>query len=285
MNRRRWGSWEDHHLVFAYRHVPTRAIAKELGRTRTAIKRRVSYLGLARKTPRWTAQEDEFLRRHHEDLRARGVSERLRRPRGGIYARVCLLGLAKTTPPARRRPWTRSEDNILRARYGQVRPLALARELRRTRGAVWHRAERIGLFAHVGSGEYVRRQALPRTARPFTGLDNTGDRGYVAGIIDGEGSIGPPPRVRVSVTTTTKSLAVRLQALAGGSVAGPYRYSKTKVFGSRHCRIKPQYHWNYYSRFHVYLLLKAIQPYLVVKAREARRAVEYLETKHGWRTR
>src|SRR2546427_68886 len=129
----------------------------------------------------------------------------------------------------------------------------------------------------LGSGEYLRRQGLPRSARPFTGLLDPAQRGYVAGIIDGEGSVGLPPKVFISVTTTTKALAVRLQMLAGGSVAGPYSYQKTKVFGSKRCRIKPQYHWNYASRAHVYLLLKAIQPYLVVKAREARKGLKYLE--------
>jgi hypothetical protein len=282
MERRRWRSWEDHHLVFAYRHVPTRTIATDLGRTLAAVKNRTHYLGLARRTARWNSYEDEFLRRHYQDFPASGISKRLGRSEGGVYNRAFYLGLTRTVSRAVRRPWTAAEDKILREKYGLVRPLALAMEINRTRVSVWHRAKRIGLLAELGSGEYIRRQGLPRTAKPFTGLCNPGDRGYVAGIIDGEGSVGPPPRVHVSVTTTTRSLAVRLQELAGGSVAGPYRYHKTKIFGSRRYRVKRQYHWNYSSRAHVYLLLKAIQPYLVVKAQEAQRAIQYLEKKLGW---
>src|SRR6266704_2471352 len=58
---------------------------------------------------------------------------------------------------------------------------------------------------------------------------------------------------------------------------------KTKVFGSRRCPVRPQYRWNFASRYHIYLLLKAIQPYLVVKTREAKRAISYFENL-GWKT-
>jgi len=282
MERRRWGSWEDHHLVSAYRNVPTPLIAAELRRTAVAVKLRASYLGLVRRTPRWSSEEDELLRHEYREISARFIGMRLHRGRGGVYRRASRLGLVRTISPTSRRRWTQAEDEVLKGKYGQVRPLELARTLKRTRAAVWHRTKRIGLFARLGSGEYLRRQGLPRSARPFTGLRDPAERGYVAGIIDGEGSVGLPPKVFISVTTTTKALAVRLQMLAGGSVAGPYSYQKTKVFGSKRCRIKPQYHWNYASRAHVYLLLKAIQPYLVVKAREARKGLKYLENKLGW---
>lgn len=281
MRRRRWGPWEDHHLVFAYRQVPTKTIARELRRTLSAVKLRASHLGIARLRPRWTTAEDEVLRRRYREISVSQICVRLRRPKAGAYARAFRLGLRKVARK-KRRVWSSAEDEILREKYGMVRPLVLAKELKRTRGSIWHRAKRIGLFAQLGSGEYVRRQALPRTAKPFTGLHDEGHRGYVAGIIDGEGSIERPPRVKLSVTTTTRRLAYRLQEIAGGSVSGPYLYHKTKIFGSRRCRVKPQYHWNYSSRAHVYLLLKAIHPYLVVKAREAERAVEYLESRLGW---
>jgi hypothetical protein len=238
-------------------------------------------MGLVRRTPRWNSNEDKFLRIKYRKLSASRIGEQLHRSKGGVYARASFLGLMGNRPPKERRPWTSAEDNILREKYGTVRPLALAAELKRTRGSIWHRAKRIGLFAALGSNEYIRRHSLPRTAKPFTGLHNLGDRGYVAGIIDGEGSVGRPPKLHVSVTTTTRSLAAHLQELAGGSISGPYRYQKTKVFGSRRCRVKPQYHWNYSSRAHVYLLLKAIRPYLIVKAREAQKAIEYLEQRFG----
>lgn len=282
LKRRRWIPSEDHHLVSAYRHVPTASIAVELRRTLTAVKQRVSDLNLTRATPRWNPDEDAFLRQNYQKLSTQLISEKLGRTTGGIYSRAWQIGLMESIPPSRRRRWTPAEDRVLGESYGKVRPSNLARCLKRTRGAVWHRAERLGLFSPLGSGEYVRRQALPRTARPFTGLQSPADRGYVAGIIDGEGSVGPPPRVFVSVGTTTKSLAVHLRELAGGSIAGPYQYQKTKVFGSRRCRVKPQYRWNYASRYHVYLLLKAIQPHLVVKAREARKAIRHFEKQFGW---
>ncbi len=282
VNRRRWTSSEDHHLVAAYRHVPVQTIASVLGRTDTAVKLRVSYLGMTRHTRRWGASEDEFIRRRYGKVRTGTIAEAINRTTEAVYGRAWKLGLMRSTPRSKRRPWRLDEIEYLNTNYGNIRPSQISRNLRRSCGAIHHKAQKLGLFSASGSPEYVRRQSLPRTARPFTGLSNPIERGYVAGVLDGEGSIGPPPRIFISVTTTTKSLAFRLQTLAGGSVAGPYQYGKTKVFGSKRCRVKPQYHWNYASRYHAYLLLKAVQPYLVVKARAARRAIEYVEAVYRW---
>ncbi len=87
----------------------------------------------------------------------------------------------------------------------------------------------------------------------------------------------------MSVTTTTKSLAVALQEMVGGTVAGPYLYGEHKRFGDRVCRVKPQYHWNFDSQFQVYLFLRRLRPHLVVKVSEADRGIRYFERKLKWR--
>ena len=257
-------------------------LAGQLARTATAVTQRARYLGLCRVTPRWRSQEDSFLRSNYRRIATRTIADALGRPLGGVHDRAFELGLTRRVPPSRRRPWTREEDDCVKENYGNIRPARIAQSLRRSRGAVHHRAERLGLFSTGGSGEFIRRQALPRTGWPFTGLLDGTDRGYVAGIIDGEGSILGPPRVTLSVTTTTKALAKHLQSVAGGSVSGPYQYQKVKQFGRKRYRLKPQFRWTFSSRYHVYLLLKAVEPYLVVKAAEARRAVRHLERKYGW---
>lgn len=109
--------------------------------------------------------------------------------------------------------------------------------------------------------------------------------GYVAGVIDGEGAIMSYPHFEASVSTTTKSLAERLRDVAGGSVAGPYLYERRKRFGNRLCRLKPQCHWNFSSRYNLYLLLLDLEPYLVVKQRIARELIAKLEKRYGWRER
>ena len=89
----------------------------------------------------------------------------------------------------------------------------------------------------------------------------------------------------MSVSTTTKSLAVALRNMAGGTVAGPYLYGERKRFGDRLCRVRPQYHWNFDSQYQVFLLLRRLRPYLVVKAPEADRGVRYFEHELKWRSR
>ena len=181
------------------------------------------------------------------------------------------------------RPWLPEEDGILLELYGTLRPHEIADELARTVGAVHHRAEELGLFSKRWSSEFRRRQSLPRKGQPFTGLPEPAKAGYAAGIIDGEGSILGPPRVVVSVTTTTESLALALRTIVGGTVAGPYLYARHKRFGNQLCRLKPQYHWNFSSQYEVYLLLKHVRPFLVVKADAADHAISCFGKDLKWR--
>ena len=161
----------------------------------------------------------------------------------------------------------------------------IARGLGRPTSSVYHRAKDLGLCSKLWSSEFLRRQSLPRTARPFTGLADPAEAGYVAGIIDGEGSIGKPPRVVVSVTSTTKGLVGRLQDLVGGSLNGPYLYQKTKVFGDRVCVVRPQYHWTLASQNDVHHFLKRILQFLVVKRHSGIRAMAHFERRRGWGSR
>jgi len=131
----------------------------------------------------------------------------------------------------------------------------------------------------------LKRQSMQRSAKPFEGLRDPVLMGYVAGILDGEGTVHTPPHVALTVGSTTKALVVRLTEIVGGSVAGPYHYQKTKMFGSKRCVVKPQFRWNFSSRYHCYLLLKILFPYLVVKAKDAKRTIHYLEKSYGWKAK
>src|SRR2546425_12537645 len=103
MERRRWGSWEDHHLVSAYRNVPTPLIAAGLRRTAVAVKLRALYLGLVRRTPRWSSEEDELLRHEYREISALFIGMRLHRGRGAVYGLASRLRLLRTmSVPIRR---------------------------------------------------------------------------------------------------------------------------------------------------------------------------------------
>lgn len=98
--------------------------------------------------------------------------------------------------------------------------------------------------------------------------------GYVASIIDGEGTINGPPKVTLQVSMTTKEVIEKLQEMCGGSCTGPYenRSGRAEI-------CKPQYHWSVASSENAYRILVAIAPYLIVKREKARTVIEFLGRK------
>jgi len=172
-------------------------------------------------------------------------------------------------------PWTVEDDKYIREWYGKIRPREMVSHLNRTRAGLYHRAEILGLTSTLMSGEFLRRQSLPRTAIPFKGFTNDLDKGYVAGIIDGEGSICKPPKIVVAVATTTKPLIDHVYNICGGSTSGPYLYRSG--YGKENC--KPQYKWSMTAMTDVYEFLKAMRPYLIIKYKEAEIGMKYLENR------
>lgn len=142
---------------------------------------------------RWSAEELDYLRRNYRRVPTALISLRLGRSVCSVHAISHKIGATRPTFKASARAWLPEEDGILLELYGSIRSKELAKELGRTTGSVRHRAEELGLFSKRWSPEFRRRQSLPRTGREFTGLTDPTILGYVAGIIDGEGSILAPP--------------------------------------------------------------------------------------------
>ncbi len=282
MTRRRSTMMEDQHLLSNYHTVRPEVLSERLGRSSAAVRLRAGVLGIAKPWRNFTREEDAYVASNYRAAKADDLAAALGRSLGSVYGRAHTLRLTRRTPRPPTLAWRPEEDAYLKEHYGKVRTSTIRGHLGRTHASIYHRAERLGLFCPVGSSEFLRRQALPRIARSFTGLGNPVHLGYVAGIIDGEGSIAKMPNAAASVTTTTKELAEWLRDTVGGSVAGPYLYARRKRFGNRMCRLKPQYHWNLSSRYDLFRLLKVLQPHLVVKARLAGEIARHLEKHYGW---
>ncbi|HEX9341199.1 MAG TPA: SANT/Myb-like DNA-binding domain-containing protein [Thermoplasmata archaeon] len=274
-----WSMDDELYLLGNYGKVPRAELARHLHRTPAAIYGRASQPRWGPAAPRssrkdWIPSEDAILRSGYGKTPIQSISHVLGRTISSIYSRAHKLGLTRSTTMARRRDWTRDEDDSLRSMYGKIRPEEIARKIGRTRPSVYHRAERLGLVSIVRSPEFLRRQSLPRTARPFPGLSNPLDIGYVAGIVDGEGSILGPRNVAVRVNMATKEVIDHLWNLCGGTVTGPYEKRSGR---SEIC--KPQYHWTISSAENVYQLLKVLLPYLIVKRVKAEEVIRFLEKK------
>jgi hypothetical protein len=89
------------------------------------------------------------------------------------------------------------------------------------------------------------------------------DKGWIAGIIDGEGYIGAVYKknhiyTRVCVNSTTPIMQVRLQELCGGHL---YKQSKP----SKHKNTRMCQKWQIDCFYDVASFLTVIEPYLVVK--------------------
>lgn len=145
--RRSWTGSEDATLTRLYRAgAAVREIAHTVGRSEDAVNSRRRELGIAaRRTPAaWSPGEDALLEAATRAGVPRAVlAERLARPIGQLVSRRRMLGL---TAPASR-PYAVREDAALRHVVGTGGDLEdLARELRRTSGALRLRAVALGLY-------------------------------------------------------------------------------------------------------------------------------------------
>lgn len=278
-SNRLWTMEDERYVLANYGKLPTELLARQVNRTPVAVTSRAlnpRWGAATRRRARkaWAPAEDALLHSAYRKLPTSSICRTLGRTTESIHGRARKLGLTRPTNKLPPRQWTGAEDEVLRNTYGRVRPSEIGAKLARTRGSVYHRAERLGLFSQLGSPEFLRRQSLPRTARPFKGLTNPTEIGYVAGILDGEGSLIGPPRFAVQVSMTTREVIERLTELCGGSMTGPYEQRSGK---SEQC--KPQYHWTISSSENAYRLLKALLPYLIVKKEKAEQVIGALEKK------
>ena len=274
---RPWTKEEEASLLEGHGRLSLEQLAKRLNRTPTAISSRAlspRWGAPARQSSRrvWNPVDDTFLRSTYGRLDTKSVCRTLGGAASSTYSRAKKLGLARPTERAPRRDWSDEEDSLRRALHGKVRPGEVAIELGRTRPSLHHRAAHPGLASRVRSPEWSRRQSLPRTARPFHALQNPVGVGYVAGIVDGEGSIIGPPRFTVQMNLTTKEVIDRPWRLCGGTVTGPYEHRSGR---SQIC--KPQYHWTVSSAENVCRLMKVLMPFLIVKKEKARDVTQFLE--------
>ncbi len=276
---RPWSKDDESYVLASYGMAALNELAFALRRTPTAIRNRANHPrwglrpGVRRPRP-WLPEEDNVLRAEYQRTHTEVLAGNLGRSVSSVHSRVHALGLTRHFKRSLPKAWTSAEDNHLQAHYGEIRPAQLANTLNRTRASVYHRADTLGLKAAAGSPEYLRRQSLPRTSEPFRGIPTATDVGYVAGIVDGEGSLIGPPKFALQVSMTTREVVERLRDLCGGSVTGPYegRSGRSEV-------CKPQYHWTVSSADSVYRILKVLFSHLIVKRDKAEAVMQFLERK------
>ena len=95
--------------------------------------------------------------------------------------------------------------------------------------------------------------------------------GYLAGLVDGEGTIGfARNRPFMAVYNTSTSLMEWLQSTIGGNVGGHDKRGRVI-----------SYCWKVTSARNVYALCKTLESFLIIKGKRAREVMQYLEDRYG----
>lgn len=144
-------------------------------------------------------------------------------------------------------------------------------------------AKAFGVNHSTIAREVNSRQLLPRkrgmvTRFPIQLPPDPTTAAYIAGLIDADGSIGlmgKGQQPRAAIYNTSKELIDWLLAFGGRSHwSDPNKYHR-----DGHNR-KLQCQWYASGSIGVYILLKAVLPYLVIKQAAANRIINELETRY-----
>lgn len=167
-----------------------------------------------------------------------------------------------------RRPFRRTVPDSLVMKAIELAALgksfaAIAKELKVGRMTLQKRARELGYVSGARGTRWTESQIrLPK---------ESGQHGYIAGIIDGEGSIvrvvqgSASIQWRISVANTHKGMLKWLEQMGGSIVPRKSKLGK-----------KPSFAWILGRQWDVLLLLETIVPFLLIKKTSALEAIEEL---------
>lgn len=168
--------------------------------------------------------------------------------------------------------WTESESHYLQEQILHKTYTEIAADLDRTVVSVRHKAQRMGL-----RNKYHRRIRLMEDWVPEM---NDIQIGYLAGIMDGEGTIsifrprynskrGWQLRPLAMISGTDPILAEYLRTALGAAI-------KTRGRAMKNSRPTWQLAWH---GFKCYAIVKLLEPHLLVKREQAQIVLEFLESR------
>lgn len=231
---KKWGTNEINFLKENYGKLSPLEIAKKLARTYQGVATKAQKLGLTKRyhfvgRKRWTQEEIITLKKLYQEGDANKLSEMLGRTASSIYAKAYELGLKIRPSP---KIWTAKDVELLMKHF----PSATSKEEmlilfpNRTWDAIRHKAYNIRLFRPLIG--FKPPKPSPLIEDRLTDFQ----KGYLAGIIDGEGTIGiykykatRHPLAEVSVSNTDRGLVEYVQTLMGGNIYAGRGKKSTKT--------------------------------------------------------
>ncbi len=156
-----WADWEDEYLRKSWPDKSDEQIAKDLGRSATAVQVRRYHTGIKVDPADWSAEEDAYILEHWKEQTNAEIAAALNRTPHAVYKRGVSLGLQKRKPNVKGwRAWKPEDLNYLRENWGRASIGYLCKKLDRTEGAVLNKVQRLGLGRFLDSGEYVTLNQL-----------------------------------------------------------------------------------------------------------------------------
>lgn len=161
MAKRRWAEWEDEYLRKNWPDKTDEQIAKDLGRSATAVQVRRYHTGIKVNPEEWSAEDDAYILEHWKDQTDAELAAALGRMPHAVYKRGVSLGLQKRKPNVKGwRAWKQEDLSYLRDNWGRVSWGYMARKLDRTEAAILNKVQQLGLGRFLDSGEYVTLNQL-----------------------------------------------------------------------------------------------------------------------------
>lgn len=202
--------------------------------------------------PTWTSTEEDLLvGRLKEGQQAAFIAVEMNRSLSGVRHKMCRLKAGCVT---KRRGWSKVELRRLRDLYPTCSDLELAIAFPgRARVSILEKARLLGIRREVAlrSVEWIRR--IDALTEP--------EAAYIAGLIDGEGSLirTGPNRQRLSITmgSTCPHVIAFIREKAGGN---SYSYKDGGGLGS-----KPFWRWSLTKSEAAEALLRRMRPYMIIK--------------------
>jgi hypothetical protein len=144
------GPWSDDEIELLkklYAEKPTEELAKQLGRSLPAVKRRANMLGLKRKSylqKLWTPEEVALLKELYPECPFGEIAKRLGRTVASVKQRAHTLGLKRKSYLDKL--WTAEELQMLREQYPTCESTReLAKKIGRPWGSVRQIASNLGI--------------------------------------------------------------------------------------------------------------------------------------------
>lgn len=221
---------------------------------------------------RWTQAEDDYLRENVAILSNPTMAQAIERTNKAVQRRLNVIGATRVRTDF----WTPQEDDLLKANYNLLTAKQLEKMLDRLPIAIRKRANALGLsFPDSRIRVWLDEARIP--------LMSDIQKGYLAGIVDGEGTIsihrvhptGRDGQFRYQPIMSIAGTDIRLAEYLNVTLDATQNSHIRRRNRPQH---KPQMVTGWYG-YRCYPIIKLVEPHLLIKREQAQIVMRYIESR------